>query len=69
MKTNYDVTIGYRAVITAQVKAESEEEVQELALKEMQKFRSNTNKGNLQLSDDTVEVAGILNLDKSWNIL
>jgi len=70
MKTNYDVTIGYRAVICATIKAESEEQARETALKEFEKFRSNANKGgNLQLSDDTVEIAGVLDLDKSWNIL
>jgi len=69
MKTNYDVAIGYRAVITATIKAESEEQARELALKEFEKFRSNANKGNLQLSDDSFEIAGVLDLDKSWNIL
>jgi len=69
MKTNFDVTIGYRAVICATIKAESEEQARELALKEFEKFRSNASKGNLQLSDDSFEIAGVLDLDKSWNIL
>jgi len=69
MKTNYDITIGYRAVICATVKAESEEQAKELALKEFDKFRSSSNGGKLSLSDDSFEIAGVLDLDKSWNIL
>jgi len=69
MKTNFDVTIGYRAVICATVKAESEEQAKEVALKEFEKFRSSANKGKLDLSNDSFEVAGVLDLDKSWNIL
>lgn len=69
MKTNYDVTIGYRAVICATVKAESEEQARETALKEFEKFRSGASKGSLQLSDDNFEVVGVLDLDKSWNAL
>lgn len=66
---NYELTIGYRAVICASVKAENEEQAKELALKEIGKFRNGANKGKLTLEDDTVSVGGVLDMDLTWNIL
>lgn len=67
--TNYDVTIGYKAVICASIKAENEEQAKELALKEVEKFRTISGKSKLSLQDDTFTVAGVLDMDQSWNLL
>lgn len=66
---NYNVTIGYRAVISASIKAENEDQAKELALKEIGKFRDGANKGKLTLEDDTFSVGGVLDMDLTWNIL
>ena len=64
--TNYQITIGYKAVICADVRAENEEQAKEIALKQLQNFRAGANKGKLNLQDDTYTVAGVLDMDASW---
>lgn len=67
---NYSVTIGYKSVISINVKAKSEQEAKDKSLeifnKERQKPYSNK---NMNLEDDEIKVAGILNLDESFNLL
>jgi hypothetical protein len=67
--TNYSVTIGYRAVIEVNVKAESEEDARVLALKELEKMRGRIASRNLNLNDDYYKTAGVLNMDESWNMV
>ena len=69
--TNYQVTIGYKAVINIDVKADSEEKARELALeifrdKERQKWY---NTKNVNLQDDTFSDYGVLDMDETWNQL
>lgn len=66
-KTNYQVTIGYKAVLTMDVKAENEEEAKKLAIEEFNDYRYFGNK--LVLHDDSYGPHGIVNLDKTWNQL
>lgn len=65
MKTNYHVTIGYKAVATFEIKAETPEEAKNIALDKVDK------KGIYEGSVDyeTVKVAGVLNMDESWNMV
>ncbi len=65
-KTNYQVTIGYRAVITVPVKADSEEEAKEKGLAEFAKSRTF---GKCNLEDDNYKVQGCLNMDETWNAI
>jgi len=67
--TNYDITIGYRAVISVAVKANSEEEAKEKALDEFVKSRNKMIGGKVLLNDDTFKVHGIVDMDETWNML
>lgn len=71
MKTNYNITIGYKAVITINVKADNEAEAKEAAKKI---FEDTVRKKPYQnskvvLEDDTYKVDGILDMDRTWNQL
>lgn len=68
MKTNYQVTFGYKAIITVDVKAVDENQAKEEAVKILKAnrdkmFRSN----NISLQDDNFKPNGILNMDETWN--
>jgi hypothetical protein len=68
---NYQVTIGYRAVITVSVSADSEESAKD---KGLSKFIENERKKwfkrqDINLEDDTFGVKGVLNMDETWNTL
>lgn len=67
--TNYDITIGYRAVITVGIKANSEQEAKEKAINEFVKARNKMLNGKVSLADDTYQVHGILDMDETWNML
>jgi uncharacterized protein YbjQ (UPF0145 family) len=68
MKTHYQITIGYRAIITIDVKADSEEEAKEQALKIMTTQRDKMFKnGVINLQDDNYKADGVLNMDETWN--
>jgi hypothetical protein len=67
-KTNYQVTIGYKAVITVNINADSEQEARKQALeyfkeKERKKWY---NSKNVQLEDDSYADQGVLNMDETW---
>ena len=66
-KTNYQCTIGYKSVIVVSVKAEDEDQAKKLALEEFEKYRHFGNK--CQIHDDSFNVYGVLDLDKTWNCL
>jgi hypothetical protein len=68
-KTQYQITIGYKAVITVDINANDEAEAKKLALAEFtDKFcRGGSNKINIQ--SDNYKVDGIINMDETWNIL
>jgi len=69
--TNYQVTIGYKAVICIDVKADSEESARGEAMriftdKERQKWY---NTKNVTLQDDSFKDEGITNMDATWNMI
>ena len=66
-KINYQLTIGYKAVIQVNLKAENEEQAKKLALEEFEKYRHYGNKCDIQ--DDSFNVYGVLDMDKTWNAL
>ena len=66
---NYDITIGYRAVITVAIKANSEQEAKEKAINEFVKSRNKMIGGKVSLQDDTFQVHGILDMDETWGML
>ena len=67
--TNYEVTIGYKAVITVSVKADNEENAKEKALSIFGKNRDKMLQTSLQLQDDSFAAHGIVNMDETWNAL
>lgn len=68
--TNYQITIGYKAVITVDVKAESEDEAKAKAIDLFQKERWKMNqKQNVSIQDDSFKADGVLDMDKTWNML
>lgn len=67
MKTNYQVTIGYKAIITIDVKAENEEQAKKMALEKMRHASDRMITNTVTLGDDNYKVDGILNMDETWN--
>lgn len=68
-KTNYTVTIGYKAVIEVRVKADSEAEAKKLATADFDdKFRL-PGATNIDINDDKFAVQGIINMDETWNMV
>lgn len=68
--TNYQVTIGYKAVINVYVAAESRELAEKLAMEIFKrKVRDKINTGKITLEDDSYGPYGILDMDKTWNEL
>ena len=68
-KTNYRVTIGYKAVISVEVFASNENEAKQKALDDFQKQRDSMYKKNVILEDDSYGAYGITDQDKTWNQL
>lgn len=65
---NYEVTIGYRAVITVSVKAENEEEEKKNAIKTFEKARGRlSGSKGIGLQYDRFAADGIVNMDETWN--
>ena len=71
MKTNYQITIGYKAVICINVKEENEEAAKETALNLFKNYKDKmfSGKSPLELQDDNFKVDGILNMDETWNMV
>jgi len=65
---NYQVTIGYKAIITVSVKANSEQEAKDLALKKFEIQKDKMFKtDHVFLEDDNFKADGVLNMDETWN--
>lgn len=69
----YELTIGYKAVIQVHLKASSEEEAKELAIQEFEKERNRWFKPSknqkCSKEDDSYKVDGVLDMDSTWNAL
>lgn len=70
METNYQVVIGYKAVIYVDVRAENEQEAKKIALDRFKKDRQKwcSTKG-VNLQDDTFGAHGVVDMDSTWSIL
>lgn len=69
-KTNYQVTIGYKAVISIDVMSESEKDAKEYAVELMKKQRDKMFRiSGFDLQDDNFAAHGIENMDETWNML
>jgi hypothetical protein len=70
MKTNYQVTIGYKSVVCVNLLSETEDEAKGTAMdlfeKEHQKWYG---KHGIELQDDSYCIGGVLNMDETWNLL
>jgi hypothetical protein len=66
-KINYSVTIGYKAVIQIDIKADNEEDAKKQALEYFNQYRFFGNKSTI--NDDNYKVEGILNMDATWNMV
>lgn len=67
-KINYEITIGYKAVICVAVKAESEKEAKEKAIEIIKKRKDRFYGIGVELLDDNFNADGILNMDATWNM-
>jgi hypothetical protein len=67
MKTNYQTTIMYKALVCLNVRANNEEEAKSLSIELMKKGRSRLCSRDIELQDDNFKVNGILNMDETWN--
>lgn len=65
--TNYQVTIGYKAIITINVKAENEKEAKDWALEVMKMRRDKMRNKDLNIEDDNFKADGVLDMDATWN--
>lgn len=66
--TNYEVTIGYRAVIIVSAKAENEEDAKEKAIETFEKARERlSDSKGIHIQTDRYAADGIVNLDETWN--
>lgn len=68
MKTHYQITVGYKAIIVIDVKAVTEEDAKDQAIKILEANRDKMFKsGDINLQDDNYKADGILNMDETWN--
>ncbi len=68
--TEYQVTIGYKAVINISVKAESEDDARDMATAIMSDQRDKMfKKRGVELQDDSFAAYGVLNMDETWNMV
>lgn len=63
---NYQITIGYRAVIQIDVKAETEAEAKKKALDKFAKQRDKIGCKDVHLADDNYKADGIVDQDATW---
>lgn len=64
-KANFQVTIGYRAIVTFDIKAEDAEQAKKIVLLQVKEI--GIYNGDVQ--DETYSAAGVLNVDESWNMV
>lgn len=67
MKTNYNITIGFKAVININVDAESVEAAKKVAEETFEREIKKAFQKKLNLEDSEYVVAGVLDMDASWN--
>ncbi len=67
-KTNYQITIGYKAVITVSVKAENEEEAKKKGLDLFKDKFQRSGSERINIEDDNFKVDGIVDMDRTWNM-
>lgn len=68
-KTKYQITIGYKAVVCINIKANDEKEAKEIAIEQFRIAKDRIYKNGVELQDDNYKADGILNMDETWNIL
>lgn len=66
--TNYQITIGYKAVITINVKADNEDDAKKKGIEQMRKSSTKMYSANVQIQDDNYKADGVLNMDETWNM-
>lgn len=66
---NYEVTIGYKAVITVSVKAENEGEAKQLALKKFETSKDKIVNKAVFIQNDSYKAGGCLDMDATWNTI
>lgn len=67
---NYQITIGYRAIITVDVKCKDEQEAKEEGKKIFENEKQKMfKKNNISLQDDNYDAYGVLNMTKTWDML
>ena len=67
---NYQVTIGYKAIICVNVKAESEDAARKKGVEIFGNAKDKVySKQGIELQDDNYKSYGILNMDETWNML
>lgn len=67
---NYQITIGYRAVITVDVKCKDEQEAKEKGKEIFENEKQKMfKKKNICLQDDNYDSYGVLNMSKTWDML
>jgi hypothetical protein len=67
MKTNYQVTIGYRAIVTVDLATETEDEANKIAYDLFDKATGKMVDRKIQIIQEKIEVAGIVNMDKTFH--
>jgi len=66
--TNFSITIGYKAILSFNIKASSKEEAEKKALEFFDKNREHKNK-KITIDNDSYQIDGILNMDNTWNLV
>lgn len=66
MKKNYQITIGYRAVISVNVKAENEAEAKKLGIEKFKGVKDKIFKKDVELQDDNFKADGCIDMDATW---
>lgn len=67
VKKEFQVTFGYRAVITVNVTVENEEQAKTIALAQFNDDFRLPGAKNIDIQDDEISVAGVVNMSESWN--
>lgn len=64
-KTEFQITIGYKAVVTFNIKADTAEQAKIAAMKKIDE--TGIYDGDIQ--DEIYDVDGVLDMDKTWNMI
>ncbi len=68
--TNYQITVGFKACISIDVKADSEKEAKEVAMVKMGKAIDAIRKiKGVDVNDCNYKVDGVLDMDATWNMV